>query len=134
MRWQIIPKDDRHELIKCKEHLKAAEARRQDLDLQVDTNRAILSVLKRRGEKNTERYCAFLEQLVSTAKIRRFSSIMYPKHITNRLFDRLRMMTSGPIYIIVYPRGSSRMKYRLFISITGYQLCSKFLTRHKRLK
>lgn len=54
---QNIPKDDRHELIKCKEYLKEAEARRGELDLRIDANRAALSVLRKKGEKNVDR-CA----------------------------------------------------------------------------
>lgn len=54
--YQNIPKDDRHELIKCKEYLKEAEARREELDLRIDANRAALFVLKKRGEKNVDRY------------------------------------------------------------------------------
>lgn len=52
---QNIPKDDRHELIKCKEYLKEAEARREELDLRIDANRAALFILKRKGEKNVDR-------------------------------------------------------------------------------
>lgn len=52
---QNIPKDDRHELIKCKEYLKEAEARREELDLRIDANRAALFVLRKKGEKNVDR-------------------------------------------------------------------------------
>ncbi len=52
---QTIPKDDRHELIKCKEYLKEAEARREQLDLRIDANRAALFVLRKNGEKNVDR-------------------------------------------------------------------------------
>lgn len=52
----MIPKDDRHELIKCKEYLKEAEARGQELDLRVDANRAALLVLRKKGEKNVDRW------------------------------------------------------------------------------
>lgn len=52
---QNIPKDDRHELIKCKEYLKEAEARREQLDLRIDANRAALFVLRKKGEKNVDR-------------------------------------------------------------------------------
>lgn len=52
---QNIPKDDRHELIKCKEYLKEAEARREELDLRIDANRAALFVLRMKGEKNADR-------------------------------------------------------------------------------
>lgn len=55
---QNIPKDDRHELVKCKEYLKEAEARREELDLRIDANRAALFVLKRKGEKNVDRCVA----------------------------------------------------------------------------
>eukprot|EP00903_Cladosiphon_okamuranus_P015249 g14093.t1 len=50
-----IPKDDRHELIKCKEYLKEAEARREELDLRINANRAALFVLRKKGEKNVDR-------------------------------------------------------------------------------
>ncbi|CBJ30911.1 Dynein heavy chain family dynein heavy chain [Ectocarpus siliculosus] len=50
-----IPKDDRHELIKCKEYLKETEARRQELDLRINANRAALFVLRKKGEKNVDR-------------------------------------------------------------------------------
>lgn len=53
--FQTIPKDDRHELIKCKEYLKEAEARRGQLDLRIDANRAALFVLRKNGEKNVDR-------------------------------------------------------------------------------
>lgn len=52
---QNIPKDDRHELIKCKEYLKEAEARREELDLRIDANRAALFVLRKKGEKTVDR-------------------------------------------------------------------------------
>lgn len=52
---QTIPKDDRHELIKCKEYLKETEARREQLDLRIDANRAALFVLRKNGEKNVDR-------------------------------------------------------------------------------
>ncbi|CAB1113053.1 unnamed protein product [Ectocarpus sp. CCAP 1310/34] len=50
-----IPKDDRHELIKCKEYLKETEARREELDLRINANRAALFVLRKKGEKNVDR-------------------------------------------------------------------------------
>lgn len=55
-RNQNIPKDDRHELIKCKEYLKESEARRKELDLRIDANRAALFILRKKGEKNVDRY------------------------------------------------------------------------------
>lgn len=58
--FQNIPKDDRHELIKCKEYLKEAEARREELDLRIDANRAALFVLRKKGEKNVDRCVASL--------------------------------------------------------------------------
>ncbi|CAN0091919.1 unnamed protein product, partial [Discosporangium mesarthrocarpum] len=58
---QNIPKDDRHELIKCKEHLKSAESRREELDLRINANRAALQVLKKKGEKNMDRMLDALE-------------------------------------------------------------------------
>lgn len=53
---QDIPKDDRQELIKCKEYLKEAEARRDELDLTVKANRAALLVLRDKGERAAERW------------------------------------------------------------------------------
>lgn len=58
--FQNIPKDDRHELIKCKEYLKESEARRGELDLRIDANRAALFILRKNGERNVERYASFL--------------------------------------------------------------------------
>lgn len=42
-------------MIKCKEYLKETDARRRELDLRIDSNRAALSVLRKNGEKNMDR-------------------------------------------------------------------------------
>eukprot|EP00904_Undaria_pinnatifida_P003126 jgi/Undpi1/12814/HiC_scaffold_7.g02481.m1 len=60
-----IPKDDRHELIKCKEYLKESEARRGELDLRIDANRAALFVLRKNGERNVERLLDTLDNAAS---------------------------------------------------------------------
>lgn len=65
--FQNIPKDDRHELIKCKEYLKEAEARREELDLRIDANRAALFVLRKKGEKNVDRCIASLDMFRTCA-------------------------------------------------------------------
>lgn len=65
---QNIPKDDRHELIKCKEYLKESEARREELDLRIDANRAALFVLRKNGERNVER-CARLLHVICVENV-----------------------------------------------------------------
>ncbi|CAM9257155.1 unnamed protein product, partial [Sphacelaria rigidula] len=65
---KAIPKDDRHELIKCKEYLKETDARRRELDLRIDSNRAALSVLRKNGEKNMDRLLDPLENAASVWK------------------------------------------------------------------
>lgn len=73
--FQNIPKDDRHELIKCKEYLKDSEARRAELDLRIDANRAALFVLRKNGERSVERYASFL-------RVIRVENVNRVRHLT----------------------------------------------------